>query len=142
MARVCGREVHGGHRLEHGSRDRPAPQATAAEVEEAIQSARKAFLAWSEFTIAKRCQVIYKWKGLLEDHMEEIAILTSTELGKNLDESRGEVVKVLEACETAMAAPMLMKGKSLMNVSSGHARSPTASRSASSPASRPSTSRP
>ena len=97
-----------------------APQATAAEVEEAIQSAHKAFLTWSEFTIAKRCQVIYKWKGLLEDHMEEIALLTAIELGKNLDESRGEVVKVLEACETAMAAPMLMKGESLMNVSAGH----------------------
>jgi malonate-semialdehyde dehydrogenase (acetylating)/methylmalonate-semialdehyde dehydrogenase len=97
-----------------------APQATAAEVEEAIKSSHEAFLLWSEFTIQKRCQVIYKWKGLLEEHMEEIALLVSTELGKNLDEARGEVVKVIEACETAMAAPMLMKGESLMNVARGH----------------------
>ena len=97
-----------------------APQATAAEVEEAIKTAHEAFLLWSELTIQKRCQVIYKWKGLLEQHMEEIAVLVSTELGKNLDEARGEVIKVVEACETAMAAPMLMKGESLMNVARGH----------------------
>jgi malonate-semialdehyde dehydrogenase (acetylating)/methylmalonate-semialdehyde dehydrogenase len=38
-----------------------APQATAAEVEEAIQSAHRAFLSWSELTIQKRMQVIYHW---------------------------------------------------------------------------------
>ena len=97
-----------------------APQATAAEVEEAIKTAHEAFLLWSEFSVQKRCQVIYRWKALLEEHIEEVAVLTATELGKNLDEARGEVVKVIEACETAAAAPMLMKGESLMNVSRGH----------------------
>jgi len=97
-----------------------APQATSAEVEEAIKSSHEAFLLWSELTIQKRIQVIYRWKGLLEDHVEEIALLVSTELGKNLDEARGEVFKVIEACETAMSAPMLMKGESLMNVARGH----------------------
>ena len=97
-----------------------APQATAAEVEEAIKTAHEAYLKWSEFTIQKRCQVIFKWKALLEVHIEEIALLTATELGKTLDEARGEVVKVIEACETAVAAPMLMKGESLLNVASGH----------------------
>ena len=97
-----------------------APQATSAEVEEAIKTAHEAFLLWSEMTIQKRCQVIYRWKALLENHVEEIALLVSTELGKNLDESRGEVFKVIEACETAAAAPMLMKGETLMNVAGGH----------------------
>jgi malonate-semialdehyde dehydrogenase (acetylating)/methylmalonate-semialdehyde dehydrogenase len=97
-----------------------APQATRAEVENAIETAHQAFLSWSEFTIQKRIQVIYRWRGLLEDHMEELAVITSTELGKNLDEARGEIVKIIEACETAMATPMLMKGESLMNVAAGH----------------------
>jgi len=97
-----------------------APQSTVAEVEEAVKTAHEAFLSWSELTVQRRCQVIYKWKALLESHMEEIAVLVSTELGKNLDEARGEVIKVIEACETAMAAPMLVKGESLMNVSTGH----------------------
>jgi malonate-semialdehyde dehydrogenase (acetylating) / methylmalonate-semialdehyde dehydrogenase len=97
-----------------------APQATRAEVEAAIETAHQAFLTWSQFTIQKRMQVIYRWRGLLEEHMEELAVICSTELGKNLDEARGEIVKIIEACETAMATPMLMKGESLMNVAAGH----------------------
>src|SRR5450830_896663 len=56
----------------------------------------------------------------MEEHMEEIALLASTELGKNLDEARGEVVKIIEACEVAVATPLTMKGESLMNVATGH----------------------
>lgn len=97
-----------------------APQSTKAEVEEAIQSAHEAFLTWSELSIQKRIQVIYRWRGLLEDHIEELAVICSTELGKNLDEARGEIIKIIEACETSMATPMLMKGESLMNVATGH----------------------
>ena len=97
-----------------------APQATKAEVEEAIGSAHEAFLTWSQLSIQKRIQVIYRWRGLLEDHMEELAVICSKELGKNLDEARGEIIKIIEACETAMATPMLMKGESLMNVAAGH----------------------
>lgn len=97
-----------------------APQSTAAEVEEAIQNAHEAFLTWSELTIQKRIQVIYRWRALLEEHIEELAVICSTELGKNLDESRGEIIKIIEACETSMATPMLMKGESLMNVAAAH----------------------
>ena len=39
-------------------------------------------------------------------------MLISTELGKNLDEARGEVVKIIEAVELAFGAPMLMQGDS------------------------------
>ena len=52
--------------------------------------------------------------------MDEIATLVSTELGKNLDEARGEVIKIIEAIDIAVGAPMVLKGESLMNVSTGH----------------------
>ena len=66
-----------------------------------------------------RTQVIFTWSPLLEK-MDELSTLVSTELGKNLDEARGEIVKIIEAVELACAAPMLMQGDSLMNVSTGH----------------------
>ncbi len=97
-----------------------APACTATEVGAAIESAHEAFQSWSAKPVAVRTQVLFRWKALLEEHMEEIAYLTSRELGKNLEEARGEVVKIIEACELAVAAPMLMKGESLMNVSAGH----------------------
>ncbi len=97
-----------------------APCCTAEEVEDAIRAAHLAYQSWSALPIAVRTQVMYRWKPLLEQHMEELAVLISMELGKNLDESRGEIVKIIEAVELACAAPMMMMGDSLMNVSQDH----------------------
>ena len=97
-----------------------APCCTATEVEAAIESAHEAYQSWSALPIQRRTQVLFKWKALLEDHMEELAYICSREVGKNLDEARGEIVKIIEGCEVGVAAPMIVKGESLMNVSSGH----------------------
>jgi len=97
-----------------------APCCTAAEVEAAIESAQKAYETWSTTAIQKRTQVLYRWKVLLEQNAEEITHLCSRELGKNLDEARGEVIKIIEGCEVGVSVPMTMKGESLMNVSTGH----------------------
>ena len=81
------------------------PMCTEAEVTEAIESAHAAFGPWASMPVTRRTQVLFKFRALMEEHMEEIAVLVSTELGKNLDEARGEVVKIIEACETAPSAP-------------------------------------
>jgi malonate-semialdehyde dehydrogenase (acetylating)/methylmalonate-semialdehyde dehydrogenase len=97
-----------------------APCCTASEVEDAVNSAHKAFQTWGNLPIQKRTQVLYSWKALLEKHMEELSYICSREVGKNLDEARGEIIKIIEGCEVGVAAPMLVKGESLMNVSTGH----------------------
>ncbi len=97
-----------------------APCCTASEVEDAINSAHQAFQIWGGLPIQKRTQVLFAWKALLEKHMEELAYICSREVGKNLDEARGEIVKIIEGCEVGVAAPMLAKGESIMNVSTGH----------------------
>ena len=96
------------------------PMCTAAEVTEAIESAHAAFGPWASLPIQRRTEVLFRWRPMLLERMDEIATLVSTELGKNLDEARGEVVKIVEAIDIAVGAPMLMKGESLMNVSTGH----------------------
>lgn len=97
-----------------------APCCTAAEVEAAIASANNAFPAWASLPLQKRTQVLFKWKALLEQYEDELAYICSRELGKNLEEARGEIVKIIEGCEVGVAAPMIAKGESLMNVSRGH----------------------
>ena len=97
-----------------------APCCTADEVNEAISAAQAAFGPWSTQPIAVRTQVMYRWKALLEQHIDDIAMIISTELGKNLDEARGEIIKIIEATEVAAACPMLMQGDALMNVSADH----------------------
>ena len=96
------------------------PMCTEAEVTEAIESAHRAFGPWASMPVQKRTEVLFTWRPMLLAKMDEIATLVSTELGKNLDEARGEVVKIIEAIDIAVGAPMLMKGESLMNVSTGH----------------------
>ncbi len=96
------------------------PMCTEEEVTEAIESANRAYPAWASMPIQKRTEVLFRWRPKLIERMDEIATVVSTELGKNLDEARGEVIKIIEAIDIAVGAPMLMKGESLMNVSTGH----------------------
>ena len=97
-----------------------APTCTPAEVENAVQAAREAFPAWSRTPVAVRTQVIFRFRELVNAHFEELATLLATEMGKNLDEARGDVFKVVEACEVAVGVPMEIQGHSMMNATRGH----------------------
>ena len=52
-----------------------APQCTAAEVEEAIAAASAAFPAWRDTPVAKRTQILFRMKTLLEQHLDELTHL-------------------------------------------------------------------
>ena len=49
-----------------------APCCTAAEVEEAIAAAAKAYPAWRDTPVAKRVQVLFRMKTILDDHLDEL----------------------------------------------------------------------
>jgi malonate-semialdehyde dehydrogenase (acetylating)/methylmalonate-semialdehyde dehydrogenase len=97
-----------------------APQCMAEEVEEAIHAAAKAFPAWRDTPVAKRTQVLFKMKQLLDEHLDELTYLCAQENGKKWDEAAGDVIKAIEVIEFACGAPQMMKGESLMNVSTGY----------------------
>lgn len=95
------------------------PCCTLQEVEEAVKAAGAAFPDWSSTPVSTRVQVMFRYKALLDEHLEELATICATENGKNLDESRGDVLKAIEVVEMACAAPITMQGHSLMQVSRG-----------------------
>jgi len=97
-----------------------APQCTEAEVEEAIAAAERAFPAWRDTPVSKRVQVLFRMKQMLEEHLDELTYLCAQENGKKWDEAAGDVLKAIEVVEFACGTPHLMKGESLMNVSSGY----------------------
>jgi malonate-semialdehyde dehydrogenase (acetylating)/methylmalonate-semialdehyde dehydrogenase len=97
-----------------------APQCTREEVEEAIEAAVKAFPKWRDTPVGTRVQVLFKMKTLLEEHLDELTYLCAQENGKKWDEAKGDILKVIEVVEFACGAPHMMKGESLMNVSSGY----------------------
>ncbi len=97
-----------------------APQCTAAEVEEAIEVAARAYPAWRDTPVTVRVQVMFRMKALLDEHLDELTRLCAEENGKKWDEAKGDILKVIEVVEFACGAPHLMKGESLFNVSSGY----------------------
>jgi len=95
------------------------PCCTKDEVEYAIACAKKAFPGWSDTPVAKRVQVLYKFRELLEKNLDELTDCCAREHGKVWDEAQGDILKVKEPVELACGAPTLMMGESLMNTSKG-----------------------
>ena len=95
------------------------PCCTAEEVEEAIASAQAAFPEWSRKSLSARTQMMFKWRNVLTDHLEELTLLCSKELGKTLSEARGDVLKAIEPTEHACGLPTLMQGDASLQVTTG-----------------------
>jgi len=96
-----------------------APCCTVEEVNSAVEAAAEAFRGWADTPITQRAQLMFKFKAKLEEHLDELTLSVSKELGKTLDEARGDVLKAIEVVELACAVPITMQGRSLMNVSRG-----------------------
>jgi len=93
-----------------------APFCGAAEVDEAVKAAHKAFVSWSQTPAPKRATVLFKYRTLLEAHLEEVAKIITRENGKTLDEARGDVRRGFEVVEFACGIAHLQKGESLPQV--------------------------
>ncbi len=96
------------------------PLCTTDEVELAIKSAKEAYPAWTNTPVSKRVEILYNVRNIINENMDELTHLVALENGKVWEEAKGDVLKAREGTEQAIAAPSLMMGESLMNVSAGH----------------------
>src|SRR5438105_5577830 len=94
------------------------PLSPAAEVDRAVQAAKKAFPAWSGLPIKERVQVFFKYKTLLEKNIDELSALITEENGKIDAEARAEVLKSAELTEFACSLPQITAGE-VLEVSRG-----------------------
>ena len=94
-----------------------APFCTKDEVNRAVKAAHQAFPAWRDTPTLERVQVLYRFKRILEDNMDELTMLVCCENGKVWEEAKGDVLKAIEVVELACGAPALMMGESLMDTS-------------------------
>ncbi|OLU14441.1 methylmalonate-semialdehyde dehydrogenase (acylating) [Pseudomonas sp. PA1(2017)] len=90
--------------------------ADVATVQQAIDSAKEALPAWRNTPPAKRAQVMFRFKQLLEQHEDAIAKLIAEEHGKTLEDAAGELKRGIENVEYACAAPEILKGEYTRNV--------------------------
>jgi malonate-semialdehyde dehydrogenase (acetylating)/methylmalonate-semialdehyde dehydrogenase len=94
-----------------------APRCTGEEVNAAVDAAAGAFPGWRDTPVMKRVQVLYRFKQLIEEHLDELTLSVCRENGKVWQEAKGDVLKSIEVVELACGAPSLMMGQSLMDTS-------------------------
>jgi len=85
--------------------------ATAEEVDAAVQVAANAFPAWAAMNPQRRARVMFNFKVLIEQHMDELAEMLSLEHGKVIADSKGDIQRGLEVIEFACGIPHLQKGE-------------------------------
>jgi malonate-semialdehyde dehydrogenase (acetylating)/methylmalonate-semialdehyde dehydrogenase len=95
------------------------PLASKAETEKAIEDAQQAFPGWANTSPLTRARVMFRFKELIEKHMDELALIISSEHGKVLSDARGSIQRGLEVVEFACGIPHLLKGEYSDSVSSG-----------------------
>lgn len=95
------------------------PLSPVTEVEQAVVAAAQAFQEWRRVPPPERIQPLFKLKGLLEAHADEIARLITQECGKTLKESRGELQRAIENVEVACGIPTTMQGNFLEDIARG-----------------------
>src|SRR6202142_1188471 len=96
-----------------------APIAGKEDVNAAVASAASAYPEWRRTPPQDRIQYLFKLKQLLEENVEEISRICTTENGKTLAESRAELRRAIENVEVACGIPTLMQGYNLEDVASG-----------------------
>lgn len=94
------------------------PLSSRNTVDQAVAAAARAFPEWAATPLKERVQVFFRYRALLERHMEELTRLVTEEHGKLLDEARAEVQKAMEVTEFACALPQIAAGE-VLEVSRG-----------------------
>ncbi len=102
-----------------GSVQREVRMATAGDVEQAVAVAVDAAAVWADTSIAKRQQVMFAFREIVNQRKDELARILTNEHGKVLSDAHGEIARGLEVVEFACGLGHLTKGAYSENVSSG-----------------------
>ena len=73
--------------------------ADAKDIKAAIDSAKLAYPAWRDSSLAKRQQIIFKFRELLNERKPELAAIITAEHGKVLSDALGEITRGQEVVE-------------------------------------------
>ena len=84
---------------------------TQADLDRAMTAAVTAQVGWAATNPQRRARVMFAFKSLVEAHMDELAHLLSSEHGKVIADSKGDVQRGLEVIEFACGIPHVLKGE-------------------------------
>ena len=95
------------------------PDSDGEDVDRAVRSAARALGTWAELPVPQRARFMFALQRLIQERLNELAEIVVLENGKSFEEARGEVQRGLEVVEFAAAAPTLLMGGGLEQVSAG-----------------------
>ena len=95
------------------------PLASVDEVKAAIASSAKAHPGWAATSPSVRARVMFRFKGLLEQNMDELSEICAIEHGKVKSDAAGSITRGLEVVEFACGIPQMLKGEFSANVAGG-----------------------
>ncbi|GAA4915779.1 malonate-semialdehyde dehydrogenase (acetylating)/methylmalonate-semialdehyde dehydrogenase [Actinomycetospora succinea] len=102
-----------------GEVTRRVAMATEADVEAVVGAAREAFTGWRDTSLARRTQILFAFRELLNARAGELAAIITAEHGKVLSDAAGEVARGQEVVEFACGISHLLKGSATENASTG-----------------------
>ncbi len=102
-----------------GERIAQVPYGGVEDVDRAVKAAREAFAEWRRTPPLNRARYLFRLRDLFEEHFEDIARVLVREQGKAIDESRGEVRRMIENVEHATGVTTMMTGYCLEDIARG-----------------------
>jgi len=85
--------------------------ASESDLDQAVQAALTAQVGWAATNPQRRARVMFEFKRLVEARMQELAELLSSEHGKVIADSKGDLQRGLEVVEFACGIPHATKGE-------------------------------
>src|SRR3954463_15990637 len=93
--------------------------ATVEDARAVIDAAAAAFPSWRDTSLAKRTQILFNFRELLNSRKRELAEIITAEHGKVVSDAMGEILRGQEVVELATGFPHLIKGAFSENASTG-----------------------
>lgn len=87
------------------------PRSNFTDVNEAVAAAKEAYPKWRLVPPPKRADILLKAVYILESRKEELAVLMTREMGKNLKETRGDVQEAIDECKFMAGEGYRLYGK-------------------------------
>lgn len=75
------------------------PRGGSHEIDLAVQAARRAFPAWSQTTPPSRARILFRAAEILAQRKDELAHVIVREMGKTLNESRGDIQSAIDMAQ-------------------------------------------
>ncbi|WP_026533228.1 CoA-acylating methylmalonate-semialdehyde dehydrogenase [Arthrobacter sp. H41] len=102
-----------------GEQEKEVAFASPSRIDEAVAAAEAALPAWRSASLAKRANVFYRVRELLNERKSELAAILTSEHGKVLSDAEGEIARGLENIEFATGLSHMLKGERSEQVSTG-----------------------